>query len=63
MGAELGIELLAVGTDAYGVDPVERDDVAARIGPIGPGTAVLVKASNSARLFELATHLIETNRS
>lgn len=60
--AELGVELIAVGTDAYGVAPVERDEVAERIGPIGPGTAVLVKASNSARLYDLATHLIDTNR-
>lgn len=54
---ELGLELLAVGTDAYGVPPIERDAVARRIGPIGPGTVVLVKASNSARLGELAIQL------
>jgi len=55
--AELGIELIAVGTADYGVDPTERVEVATRIGPITPGTAVLVKASNSARLYELAPQL------
>jgi hypothetical protein len=57
LAAELGIEIIAVGTDLYGPAPVERDAVAAAIGPIGPGVTVLVKASNSARLYELAPQL------
>ncbi|MFV0308984.1 MAG: UDP-N-acetylmuramoyl-tripeptide--D-alanyl-D-alanine ligase [Desertimonas sp.] len=57
LAGQLGIELLAVGTDAYGVAPLDQGVVAARIGSIGAGTVVLVKASNSARLFELATTL------
>jgi UDP-N-acetylmuramoyl-tripeptide--D-alanyl-D-alanine ligase len=56
----LGVELIAVGTDRYGVDPVARSAVAAAIGPIAPGTAVLVKASNAARLYELAPQLAQS---
>jgi UDP-N-acetylmuramoyl-tripeptide--D-alanyl-D-alanine ligase len=59
----LGIDLIAVGTAAYGVEPVERAAVADVLGPIDAGTAVLVKASNSARLFELAAELVATNSS
>ena len=39
----LGIEVLAVGTDLYGVDPV--DDPAAAVGPLAGGDALLVKGS------------------
>ena len=53
---ELGIELIAVGTDLYGPEP-ERDPVAA-LGPVGPGTAILVKASRSAGLEKLAEQLL-----
>ena len=45
----LGVELLAVGTDAYGVAPVGGiDEAVAALGPLGPGDAVLVKASRVA---------------
>ena len=50
-------ELLAVGTDRYGVEPVDAADVPALIGPIGPGTAVLVKASRAVGLDRLAADL------
>lgn len=60
LAGELGIELVAVGTDGYGVDPLEGpDDVVGRLGRIGPGTAVLVKASRVAALERIATRLIE----
>jgi UDP-N-acetylmuramoyl-tripeptide--D-alanyl-D-alanine ligase len=39
----LGIEVVAVGTDLYGVDPV--DDPVAAIGPLAGGDALLVKGS------------------
>jgi UDP-N-acetylmuramoyl-tripeptide--D-alanyl-D-alanine ligase len=52
----LGIELVAVGTDLYGVAPV--DDVVAHLGPLGPGTAVLVKASRAAGLERIADALV-----
>lgn len=45
---ELGVELIVVGTDLYGVAPV--DDPLAVLGELGPGDVVLVKASRSAGL-------------
>jgi UDP-N-acetylmuramoyl-tripeptide--D-alanyl-D-alanine ligase len=53
---QLGIELIATGTDLYGVAPV--DDPVAALGPIGTGDAVLVKASRVARLERVATRLL-----
>jgi UDP-N-acetylmuramoyl-tripeptide--D-alanyl-D-alanine ligase len=55
--ADLGIELIAVGTDRYGTAPVGEAEVLRRIGPIGPGTAVLVKASRAFGLDRLAVAL------
>ena len=51
---ELGLELVAVGTDLYGVEPV--DDVVALLGRLGPESAVLVKASRSAGLLMPRRH-------
>lgn len=51
----LGIEVIAVGTDWYGVDPV--DDPVAALGPLGAGDVVLVKASRSSRLEWVAEAL------
>ena len=45
---ERGIEVVAVGTDLYGVRPV--DDPVAALGDIGPGDVVLVKASRAGGL-------------
>jgi UDP-N-acetylmuramoyl-tripeptide--D-alanyl-D-alanine ligase len=56
--AELGIELIAVGTELYGIDPC-ADPVAA-VAPAGPGTAVLVKASRVAGLDRVAAALLDT---
>ena len=53
----LGIELVAVGTDRYGVAPVDDADVADAVGPIGAGVAVLVKASRAAGLERLVAAL------
>ncbi len=52
----LGVELIAVGTELYGVDPV--DDVVATIGDLGPDVAVLVKASRSAGLERVVSELL-----
>lgn len=54
----LGIELVVVGTDQYGVAPT--DDVAAAIGPLDADTAVLVKASRSAGLERIVAELLDT---
>jgi UDP-N-acetylmuramoyl-tripeptide--D-alanyl-D-alanine ligase len=51
-----GIELIAVGTDLYGVDPVE--DPVSVVGSIGTDTAVLVKASRFAGLERIARALV-----
>ena len=49
---KLGIELIAVGTDRYGVEPT-HDPVGA-LGVLGRGDAVLVKASRSVGLDNVA---------
>ncbi len=60
LAADLGVELIAVGTGDYGVEPVEGPEGAvARIGPIGSGTAVLVKASRVAALAGVAARLVD----
>ena len=51
-----GIELIATGTELYGVTPV--DDPVAALGPIGDGDAVLVKASRVAGLERVAERLL-----
>jgi UDP-N-acetylmuramoyl-tripeptide--D-alanyl-D-alanine ligase len=56
---ELGVELIAVGTDRYGAAPVDGASVAQRIGPITPRTAVLVKASRAYGLDRIAAALVE----
>jgi UDP-N-acetylmuramoyl-tripeptide--D-alanyl-D-alanine ligase len=57
---DLGIELVAVGTDLYGVEPTDRP--AAVIGELGSGDAVLVKASRVAGLDRLAAELLGEER-
>jgi UDP-N-acetylmuramoyl-tripeptide--D-alanyl-D-alanine ligase len=56
---ELGIELLPVGTDRYGREPVDGPTAAvAALGELAPGTAVLVKGSRVAGLEAVATALL-----
>jgi UDP-N-acetylmuramoyl-tripeptide--D-alanyl-D-alanine ligase len=54
--AELGITVIATGTDLYGIEPV--DDPVAALGAVGPGLAVLVKASRVAGLEHVAHALL-----
>jgi UDP-N-acetylmuramoyl-tripeptide--D-alanyl-D-alanine ligase len=55
----LGVELLAVGTDDYGVAPVgDLDEVLVALGPLGPTDAVLVKGSRVAGLERVAELLL-----
>jgi UDP-N-acetylmuramoyl-tripeptide--D-alanyl-D-alanine ligase len=54
----LGIELIPVGTDLYGIAPV--DDPAAALGALQEGTAVLVKGSLVAGLQALVARLLTT---
>jgi UDP-N-acetylmuramoyl-tripeptide--D-alanyl-D-alanine ligase len=53
--ARLGIEVVAVGVDLYGVAPV--DDPVGALGPLGPGDVVLVKGSLVAGLQPVAQRL------
>lgn len=53
---DLGLEVVVVGTDLYGVEPT--DDVGDAIGPLGPDAAVLVKASRSAGLERVVADLL-----
>jgi UDP-N-acetylmuramoyl-tripeptide--D-alanyl-D-alanine ligase len=56
---ELGVDLLPVGTDEYGLAPVADADAAiAVLGPLGPGDAVLVKGSRVAGLEKVAEALL-----
>jgi UDP-N-acetylmuramoyl-tripeptide--D-alanyl-D-alanine ligase len=55
--ARLGIELVAVGTDRYGVAPVDDAAVGGVVGPVGEGVAVLVKASRAVGLERLVASL------
>lgn len=57
LAAELGIELVAVGTDLYGVGAVAPDDVERALGSLRAGTAVLVKGSLVAGLQAVAARL------
>ncbi|MDQ6796719.1 MAG: UDP-N-acetylmuramoylalanyl-D-glutamyl-2, 6-diaminopimelate--D-alanyl-D-alanine ligase, partial [Actinomycetota bacterium] len=58
MATDLGIEVVAVGTDLYGLRPEEDMAAAvARVGTVGPETAVLVKASRVVGLERLAVLL------
>ncbi|MFM7069925.1 MAG: UDP-N-acetylmuramoyl-tripeptide--D-alanyl-D-alanine ligase [Actinomycetes bacterium] len=59
LAASLGVRLVPVATDLYGVEPVP--DIAAAVaavGPLGVGTAVLVKGSRVAGLERVADALI-----
>ncbi len=60
MAGDLGVEVIAVGTEDYGVPPVDgTEEILARLKGIGSETAVLVKASRVAALEKVATRLTE----
>jgi UDP-N-acetylmuramoyl-tripeptide--D-alanyl-D-alanine ligase len=59
LAARLGVELIPVGTDAYGVPPVGGiDDALKALGPLRAGDAVLVKGSRVVGLERLAARLV-----
>jgi UDP-N-acetylmuramoyl-tripeptide--D-alanyl-D-alanine ligase len=58
LAGELGVRIVAVGTPLYGVEPVPDVDAAvAELAGLGPGDAVLVKASRVAGLERVAAAL------
>lgn len=58
VAAELGVEVVAVGTHLYGTAPVE--DPVTFLGDLGDGDVVLVKASRAAALDTVARRLLGT---
>ena len=61
LARDLQVGVIAVGTRAYGIEPVDGIEEAARaLGPLGPADAVLVKASRVAGLERLAARLLES---
>jgi UDP-N-acetylmuramoyl-tripeptide--D-alanyl-D-alanine ligase len=59
LAGELGIEVVAVGCDLYGVDPLpDADAAAAALADLPSGTAVLVKGSRVAGLERVALALV-----
>jgi UDP-N-acetylmuramoyl-tripeptide--D-alanyl-D-alanine ligase len=59
LAARLGIEVIAIATDAYGIEPVAGiDEAIVRLGRLGSEDAVLVKASRVAGLERLAARLL-----
>lgn len=60
LAATLGVELVVVGTDLYGVAAVPDADAAVEaLGPLDDGDAVLVKASRVAGLERVAAALLD----
>ena len=58
--AGLGIELVATGTDLYGVEAIDApEDVRTAVGPLGAGAVVLVKASRAAGLERIVEVLLD----
>jgi UDP-N-acetylmuramoyl-tripeptide--D-alanyl-D-alanine ligase len=58
LAAELGVEVVAVGTGLYGVPAAaDIDEAAERLGALGEGDAVLVKGSRVVGLERLAERL------
>jgi UDP-N-acetylmuramoyl-tripeptide--D-alanyl-D-alanine ligase len=54
LAGDLGIEVVSVAENAYGVATIGPEEVVGVIGPLGPGDAVLVKASRVAALESVA---------
>jgi UDP-N-acetylmuramoyl-tripeptide--D-alanyl-D-alanine ligase len=57
----LGLELVAVGTDLYGVEP-SIDPIGA-VGRVGPGDVILVKASRAAGLERVVAEFLRADES
>lgn len=58
LAVDLGVELIAVDTDLYGVASSTLDQAIARVSDLGDECAVLVKASRSARLDRVVDAIV-----
>ena len=55
LAAELGIRLIAIAAPEYGGEQVaDADEALERLGPVGPGDAILIKGSRAAGLESVA---------
>ena len=59
--AELGLDVIVVGTDLYGIEPTA--DAVAALGPLGAGDVVLVKASRAGGLEQVVAELLRAGES
>jgi UDP-N-acetylmuramoyl-tripeptide--D-alanyl-D-alanine ligase len=59
LARELGVELVAVGTNAYGVEPIDLEAAIEFAASLGPGDAVLVKGSRIAGLERVAASALD----
>ncbi len=59
LAASLGIEVVAVGTELYSIEPVAAADVISRLGALDSSVAVLVKGSRVAALEGVAARLLQ----
>jgi UDP-N-acetylmuramoyl-tripeptide--D-alanyl-D-alanine ligase len=62
VAAGLGIEVVAFGTGEYGLPPAGEADVDRVLAGLGPGDAVLFKASRAAGLERFALPLLDGSR-
>ena len=59
LAKKLGIEVLAIGTDMYGMQSRTLDEVAAMLSAVENSTAILIKGSRVAQLEKLVSHLVD----
>ena len=59
LAKKLGIEVMAIGTDMYGMQSRTLDEVAAMLSAAENSTAILIKGSRVAQLEKLVSHLVD----
>jgi UDP-N-acetylmuramoyl-tripeptide--D-alanyl-D-alanine ligase len=59
LAKKLGIEVLAIGTDMYGMQSRTLDEVAAMLSAAENSTAILIKGSRVAQLEKLVSRLVD----
>ena len=59
LAKKLGIEVMAIGTDMYGMQSRTLDEVAATLSAVENSTGILIKGSRVAQLEKLVSHLVD----